>query len=156
MSLFGDFEHHLPISINGGFLKWEGTPSHHPFKDWIFPNQNHPFLGIPVTMETPLCVSTSYAYPMGTPRTPGHLSSEKVSSWKIGQLDSCPGRLLDDFVRSLCATWTQFEGNVNVIWTQFSQKDAEKPFSYQKGRGLWILDLKTAKKGSKDNFWRVS
>ena len=36
--------------INGG------TPSHHPFLDWDFPEKNH--VGIPMTMETPICMDT--------------------------------------------------------------------------------------------------
>ena len=31
-----------------------GVPPNHPFIDGIFPEINHPFWGIPVTMETPM------------------------------------------------------------------------------------------------------
>ena len=38
---------------HGGFLSHGGTPSYHPFLDGIFPNKNHPAMGIPpLTMET--------------------------------------------------------------------------------------------------------
>ena len=41
--------------FTGGFLKWEATPSHHPFTD-VFPcfsMINHPAMGVPpMTMET--------------------------------------------------------------------------------------------------------
>ena len=43
--------------FTGGFLKWEATPSHHPFTD-VFPcfsMINHPAMGVPpMTMDTPI------------------------------------------------------------------------------------------------------
>ena len=35
-----------------GFLSHRATPSYHPFLDGIFPNKNHPAIGVPPFMET--------------------------------------------------------------------------------------------------------
>ena len=47
----------LGIFINqglgyGGFLSQGGTPYFHPFLDGIFPEINHPAIGVPSFMET--------------------------------------------------------------------------------------------------------
>ena len=41
------FETEMNVSPFGGFLSHRGTPSHHPFRDGIFPNKNHPAIGVP-------------------------------------------------------------------------------------------------------------
>ena len=38
----------------GGFLSHRATPSHHPFIDGIFPEINHPSMGVPPFQETPM------------------------------------------------------------------------------------------------------
>ena len=40
--------------IYGGFLSRGGSPSHHPFIDVVFYGINHPAMGVPPFMETPI------------------------------------------------------------------------------------------------------
>ena len=42
--------------MNEGFLSHRGTFSSHPFIDGIFPNKNHPAIGVPSILGTPLMV----------------------------------------------------------------------------------------------------
>ena len=43
-----------PVRQQGGFLSYRGTPSHHPFIDWIFHEIDHPAIGIsPFQVKTP-------------------------------------------------------------------------------------------------------
>ena len=47
----------LIMGIYGDFHKWgywTGTPNHHPFVDVIFPQKNHPAIGVPPFMENPI------------------------------------------------------------------------------------------------------
>ena len=38
----------------GGFLSHRGSLSSHPFLDRMFPNKNHPAIGVPPIQETPI------------------------------------------------------------------------------------------------------
>ena len=51
-TIYGDFG----ILMNEGFLSHRGTFSSHPFIDGIFPNKNHPAIGVPPILGTPLMV----------------------------------------------------------------------------------------------------
>ena len=50
----------------GNFLSHRGTPSHHPNLGRIFPNKNHPAMGVPPWPWKPPLMWISWGY-MGTP-----------------------------------------------------------------------------------------
>ena len=66
MTCWSCIDTHCIPHVKTGFHSHGGTPSHHPFIDAIFPNKNHPAMGVPSWLWKPPC-GLYHPYPH-----PGH------------------------------------------------------------------------------------